>query len=96
MSRPLLFIIVLEALSREIGSGCPEQPPYADGLALVNETPERLKGRLEAWKRALKLKRLRVNVKKTKVMISFENSGKSTGEGKFPLYIRGVVVLEIN
>ena len=87
---------MLEALSREIGSACPEQPPYADGLALVNETPERVKGRLEAWKRALKLKRLRVNVEKTKVMISFENSGKSAREGKFPLYIRGVVVLEIN
>ena len=46
----LFFIIVLEALSREIRSGCPEELLYADDLAFVSETLEGLKGRLEAWK----------------------------------------------
>ena len=39
--------------------------------------------RLEAWKEASNSKRLQVNVKKTKMMISNENAGKVTIEGKF-------------
>ena len=51
-----------------------------------------LKGRLETWKGALELKRLRVNVKKIKMMISSGNPGKFTVEGKFPcaVYIKGL------
>ena len=40
--------MVQEALSREIKSGYPEELLYADDLALVCETHEGLKGRLEA------------------------------------------------
>ena len=39
-----------EALSAEIRSGSPEEQLYTDNLALVSETLEHLKGRLEAWK----------------------------------------------
>ena len=39
MLSPLLFTILLEALSRP---GFPEQLPYADDLALVSETLEGL------------------------------------------------------
>ena len=45
---PLLFIIVLEALSREIRSGCPEELLYADDLALVSETLADLIEKLES------------------------------------------------
>ena len=55
---------------------CSEELLYDDDFALVNETLEGMKGRLEAWKGALKSERLRVNVKKTKIMISSENVGK--------------------
>ena len=48
MLNPLLFTIVLEVVSREIRSGCPEKLLYADDLALVRETHGRLKGRLGA------------------------------------------------
>ena len=34
----MLFIIVLEALSREIRSGCPVEMLYTDDLTLVIET----------------------------------------------------------
>ena len=74
--------MALEALSREIRSECPEDPEellYTDDLAL-----ESLKSRLEAWKRALKSKGLRVNVKKTKMMISSESARELSVEGKFP------------
>ena len=81
---PLLFFIVLEALSREIRSGWPEELLHADDLALVSETLEGLKGRLQTWKEALKSKGLRLNVKKTKIMILRGNAGKVPTEGKFP------------
>ena len=45
MLSPLLFIIVLEALSRNIRSGCPEKLLHAVDLELVSETLEGLKGR---------------------------------------------------
>ena len=52
---------------------------------MVSENLESLKGRLgEAWKGALELKKVRVNVKKTKMMISSKNVGKVTIEGTFP------------
>ena len=54
MLSTLLFILVLEARSREIRLGCPEELLYADDLVLVKETLEGMKERLEAWKRALK------------------------------------------
>ena len=73
---PFLFIIALEVRSREIRSGYPEELLYADDLALVSETPEDLERRLEAWKGALESKGLRVNVKKTKIVINSENPGK--------------------
>ena len=40
---------------------------------LISKTPEGLKGRLEALKGSLESKGLRVNVTKTKTMISGEN-----------------------
>ena len=80
---PLLFTIVLDAISREISSGCPQELFYADDLALVPETIEGLKGRLETWKGTLESEGLKVNLKKTKMMIS-ENAGKVTKEATFP------------
>ena len=55
----LLFIIVLEALSIEIRSGCPELF-HADNLELVSETVEGLRWRQEAWKGKLESKGLTV------------------------------------
>ena len=52
-------------------------------VALVSEAFEDLKGRLEPWKEALKPKGLRVNTKNMNIMISSENAGKVTEEGKF-------------
>ena len=68
--RPLLFII-----SKEIRSGCLEELLYTDDLPLVSKKLGGLEGRLEGWKRTLESKGLRVNVKKTKMIISSENVG---------------------
>ena len=50
---PLLFIMVLEALSIEFRTGCPWELLYADDLVLIAETMEELVGKFEKWKTGL-------------------------------------------
>ena len=63
---PLLFIIVIEVLSREFKVGCPWELLYAYDLALMAETLEVLKKKFTIWKDNIEEKGLRVNVSKTK------------------------------
>ena len=83
MLSPLLFIIVSESLSREIRSVCPEELLYADDLVLVSERVDSLKGILKVWRRGLESRRLRLNVKKTLMMVITHSAGQVTEEGKF-------------
>ena len=66
---PLLFIIVLEALSREFRSGVPCEDLYADDLVTVAESLEESVRSLLTWKQAMEEERLRINTGKTKIMI---------------------------
>ena len=65
---PLLFIIVLEALSREFREGLPMELLYADDLVLLADSMEELIEKLRRWKDGMEEKGLRVNLGKTKVM----------------------------
>ena len=56
---------------------------YPDDVALVSESLKGLNEKLEVWKRALKSKTLRVNVKTTKMMISIEKARKVKTQGSF-------------
>ena len=89
---PLLFIMVLEALSQEFRTGCPWELLYADDLVIVAESLDELTERLKLWKENMESKGLRVNMPKTKCLVS-DGSTKSTREtGKYPCSIchRGV------
>ena len=81
---PLLFIIVLEALSRGFSKGCPYDLLYADDLAIVATSLEELIERLSKWKFEMEAKGLRVNVKKTKIMVSGNNLNTLKDSGKDP------------
>ena len=48
---PLLFVIVLEALSREFRSGVPWEDLYADDLVIIAESLEECVWRFLTWKR---------------------------------------------
>lgn len=50
---PESFTTVLEALCKDIKASFSEELLYADDLTLVKESPEGLKGALEAWKGAI-------------------------------------------
>ena len=53
---PLLFIIVMEALSQEFRVGCPWELLYADDLVIIAETLEELEQKLRNWKKGLEEK----------------------------------------
>jgi len=69
---PLLFVIVTEAMSREFSVALPWELLYADDLAVIDETEEVLIKRLNEWKDNVQSKGMRVNMNKTKVMVSGE------------------------
>ena len=63
----LLFIIVLEALSKKFRIGLPLELFYADDLALLAESEEKLYEMIRQWKDGMKQKGLRVSMGKIKV-----------------------------
>ena len=83
---PLLFIIVLEALSREFRSGVPWEDLYADDhdLVIIAESLEECVRRLLTWKEAMEKKGLRVNAGKTKIMICSTGLDLLQSSGEFP------------
>ena len=77
---PLLFIIVLEALSREF----PWEDLYAIDLVSIAESLEECVRRLLTWKEAMEKKGLRVNTGKTKIMICDTGLDLLQSTGEFP------------
>ena len=67
---PLLFIIVLEALSSEFRTSFPWELLYADDLVIIATSLEELLQKLELWKNEMEAQGLQVNMPKTKIMIS--------------------------
>lgn len=84
---PLLFIIVLEALSREFRTGVPWELLYADDLVVIADSLEECIAKLKVWKSAMEAKGLHVNMKKTKFMISGVGLDLLQDSGKFPCSI---------
>ena len=81
---PLLFIIVLEALSGEFRSRVPWEDLYANDLVIIAESLEECVRRLLTWKEAMEVKGLRVNAGKMKIMICGTGLDLLQSSGKFP------------
>merc|ERR1712081_76424 len=81
---PLLFIMVLEALSIEFRTGCPWELLYADDFALIAENLEELTVKLKNWKGGMEGKGLRVNMGKTKVLVSNRHFASVRQQGEYP------------
>ena len=75
MLSPLLFAIVVDVIAENERRGVVNELLYADDLVVVSEDIEDLKERFWNWKDALKSKGLKVNTRKTKVMVS-ESEGE--------------------
>ena len=66
---PLLFAVVVDVVTEKARSGINEIL-YADDLVLIGETMDDLKEKFWKWKKALESKGLKINIRKTKMMIS--------------------------
>jgi len=64
--------MVREALSREFRVALPWELLHADDLVVIVETEDYLVKRLNGWKYKVENRGMRVNINKTKVMISGE------------------------
>ena len=96
---PLLFIIVMEAVTHSVREGLPWEMPYADDLALVGKCEEELKEKLRKWNECLKDKGLKINEEKTKVMCESFGTGTTQVVGNvkhpFSVCLKGVGVNSI-
>ena len=81
---PLLFAIVMDAVTRTTREGLPWEILYADDLVLMADSEDKLMTKLANWRNSLSSKGLKVNTGKTKVMVSAAGSGVNRGTGDFP------------
>ena len=70
---PLLFVLVMEAMSRQFRVALPWDLLYAADLAVIAETKDDLIKRLNEWKDNVESIGMRVSMNKTKVIISGEH-----------------------
>ena len=81
---PLLFIFVLEALSRQLRTGVQWEFLYADDLVVMADSLEEYIAKLKSWKEGMECKGLRVNIKKTKLIVSGPGLDLFRDSGSFP------------
>ena len=65
---PLIFAIVVDVVTEHAREGLLNEILYADDL--ISESLDELRERFQRWRSALEDKRLKVNVGKTKMMVS--------------------------
>ena len=66
---PLLFAIVVDVITENARRGVVNELLYADDLVIMSKDMEDLKERFWNWKDALESKGLKVNTRKTKLMV---------------------------
>ena len=66
---PYLFAIMVDVVTENAREGLMKEVLYADDLVLMSEIMEGLKKRFLKWRGALEIKGLKVNLKKTKVIV---------------------------
>jgi len=85
----MLFVIVVEAISREFRLALPWELLYADDLVVIAENEEDLINRLNKWKNNVENRGMRVNMNKTKVMISGERQKPVQKAARWPCGVCG-------
>lgn len=67
---PLVFAIVIDVVTESAREGLMGEMLYADDLVLMSDTMEGLREKFVKWREAFESKGLKVNLGKTKVMVS--------------------------
>ena len=66
---PIIFALVIDALTEFVRQSAVSELFYADDLVLMSDTIEGLRNKFLRWKEAFESKGLKVNVGKTMVMV---------------------------
>lgn len=81
---PLLFIIVLDNLSRKCRNSLSWEMLYANDLIIMTRSLEELEATYAAQKNCMESRGLRVNLRETEVMIKYVNQDPKFTSGKYP------------
>jgi len=81
---PLLFVILMEAISREFRVALPWEFVNADKLVVIAETEKDPIKRLNEWTDNVENRGMRVNMNKIKVMISGERQKLMQKAARWP------------
>ena len=86
---PLLFIIIMEEATKSCASGGPWELLYADDLVLTAESKSELEQKFRAWKSHMEGRGLKVNVAKTKYLITGDEEAEPVEMGRYPCGVCG-------
>ena len=91
---PLLFNLVMQEATKECHRGVPWDMLYADDLIITGESKEEVEQQLHLWKAALARRGLKINIDKTKILVSGKEGLTPLPSGKYPCGVcaRGVGV----
>ena len=67
---PLLFAMVIDTVTENVREGSLHEILYADDVVLTDDTLEDLQARFGVWKSAFESKGMKVNIGKTRMMVS--------------------------
>ena len=81
---PLLFNIVLEEVARDCRIGDPWELLYADDLVLTAETKQEVVEMFGRWREAMEYRGLKINLAKTKLLITGKKHNEIPQSGKDP------------
>ena len=84
---PLLFILVLEALSRKFRTGVPWELLYTDDLVLIADTQKECISKHKAWKAGMESRGLCVDMKETKFVVSGVDLDVLQKSGNYPCVV---------
>ena len=80
---PLLFIFVMEEAAKESRQGGTCELLYADDLVLTAETKEVIE-MFRQWRREMEKRRLKINMNKTKYLVTGKEAKEKVQCGKWP------------
>ena len=67
---PFLFIVVMDEVTKKVRNGVPWELGYADDLVQTAESEHDVLERFVRWRKELELRGLKINMEKTKMMVT--------------------------
>ena len=79
---PLLFIMVMEEVTKLARGDGPWELLYADDLVLTAESKEEVTGMFNRWKEEMEQRGLKINMEKTKLMVTGNKATERIQSGR--------------